>query len=163
MHLDDFTTAALALLAAAGKTDFEVEAQTSRKRSGAYQFWLTTWDPSAERNPLDCHFSLDYGDTADEVLGLLAARLHVAYPLLPVVFATQQQKEDLQRLYNSFYCKRWEKTKMLLNLDRYTQAQAEKMLADGSLSFRQELRRREAASRGMAVVGSAEMVQPPVA
>jgi len=38
MTLDDFTTAALAVLAAAGKAEFEVDAQTQRKRNGSYQF-----------------------------------------------------------------------------------------------------------------------------
>lgn len=153
MSLDEFTTDALALLAAAGKADFEVATQQERQRSGSYRFWLTTWDPSPSRNPLDCHFSLDYGPTGEAVLGLLAGRLGIAYPLAPVVYATAEQKEDLQRLYNHAFCKRWEKTKMLLDLDRYTQAQAEQMLASGPLSFRQELARREAASRGVAVVG----------
>jgi hypothetical protein len=160
MSLDEFTTDALAVLAAAGKADFEVEAQLTRKRDGSFSYWLTTWDPCAQRNPLDCHFSLDFGDTGEAVLGLLAARLGISYPLPAVVYATAAQKEDLQRLYNHPFCKRWEKTKMLLDLDRYTQAQAEKMLAAGPLSFRQELARREAAARGMAVTGMAELVQP---
>jgi|GEM_PF-6457085 len=160
MSLDDFTTAALAILAATGKADFEVEAQITRRRSGSFNYWLTTWDPCAKRNPLDCHFSLSYGDTGEEVLGKLAQKVGTTYPLPAVVFATGTQKEQLISLYNHHQVKPWEKTKMLVSIDRYTEAQATDMLADGPLSFRQELRRREAVGRGYAVMGSVEMVPP---
>jgi hypothetical protein len=159
MSLDEFTTDALALLAAAGKADFELETEMLRKRSGEKVCWLTVYDPSASRNPFDCHAAKVFGAAAETALARLATALGLTYPLPATVFATQQQKEDLRRLYNSPHCKRWEKTKMLLNLDHYTQAQAAEMLADGPLSFRQELRRREAAERGVDVVAEVFTVQ----
>jgi len=97
------------------------------------------------------------------VLRLLASRVGVTYPLPAVVFATGEQKQRLISPYNHYEVKRWEKTKMLLNLDHYTEAQAAEMLADGPLSFLQELRRREAAKRGMAVSGEVFTVAPVAA
>jgi hypothetical protein len=157
MTLDEFTTDALALLAAAGQPDHDFITSMTRRKSGDEYFVGSavqagfTWDAK--------QVYAATGATAELALAAFATQLGTAYPLAAKTFATGEQQEALIRLYNHTEVKRWEKTKMLLNLDRYTQAEAEKMLADGPLSFRQELRRREAASRGMAVVGSAELVQ----
>lgn len=78
---DTLTTAALALLVAAGKADFDMQAQVTRRRNGKYRFWLTLWDPSATRNPLDCHYCMEWGENMDEVLAKVAKNLGVSWPL----------------------------------------------------------------------------------
>lgn len=118
---DYLATSAQALLAAAGKADFDIEASVTRRRNGTLSYWLTTWDPSAERNPLDCHFSLDYGDSAEQVLDKLAVRLGGTWPIKPM---TMEQKQELIRLANHQYITRVEKTEILVDLNRLNYMQA---------------------------------------
>lgn len=158
MHLDAFTTTAQALLAAAGKADTLLVASMTRRGATSEYYLYAQADVAGLPWPETLASATE--PTAEAALAAFAKRLNTTYPLPAVVYATQQQKEDLQRLYNHPTVKPWEKSKMLLNINRYTEAQAEQMLADGPLSFRQELRRREAAERGVAVSGEVFTVAP---
>lgn len=156
MSLDDFTTTAQALLAAAGHADTLLIASMTR-RGAASEYYLHATEEKALPWPETVAGATQ--PTADAALAEFARQLGTAYPLPAIVYATAEQRQRLITLYNHFTVKRSEKTKMHLNLDRYTEAQAKQMLADGPNSFRQELRRREAASRGYAVSGSVQVVQ----
>lgn len=63
-----------------------------------------------------------------EALADLARLLDVPNPFAPVVYATGQQKEDIQRLLNDVRISRREKTLGLLNLNRFTAATADECI-----------------------------------
>ena len=157
MSLDDFTTAAQALLAAAGKADAYLIASMTRRGTVDDYYLRATEDKTM---PWPETVALASAPSAEQCLAGFAHWLGTSYPLPATVYATAQQKEQLIALYNHPEVTRAEKTKMQLHLPIIREAQAAEMLADGVGSFRQEVRRREAARRGLKMVGSAEMVQP---
>jgi hypothetical protein len=89
------------------------------------------------------------GDTAEETLAALTEKLAGL-----VTYATAAQKESLQRLANAVEVSRAEKTAILLDLNRYTEAQATALIDD----WRQEIQRRYAAKRGFVVTGEVILV-----
>lgn len=76
--------------------------------------------------------------------------------LVPVVYATQAQWQQLSLILNSEHVKSFERTKIYYHWPRTTEAQATALIAD----WRQEVARRHAGEGVMQVVASAEFVRP---
>jgi hypothetical protein len=154
LNPENLQAEALAICVAAGRPELEVAAEVRATRRKTLALTLTAWDPDGERNPLDCHCALVFGDTAEQVLERFAGKLGIAYPLPLVSYATTEQKEELIRLANHPLVARQEKSALLLGMIKLNESEAAQKITD----FRQELLRRK--DTQYAVLGSAEFVQP---
>jgi hypothetical protein len=151
MHLDEFTTAAQALLAAAGKANAHLS--TSMARNGkVYEYYLSATE--ATDLPWPHQVGAAMAKTPEQALAGFAAALGVGYPLTAaapepaapavvsgsaevltptqaalVQYASPTQKEQIIRLLNHPLITRLEKTKMLLNINRLDEERATQAIA----------------------------------
>jgi hypothetical protein len=154
LNPENLQAEALAICVAAGRPELEVAAEVRATRRKTLALTLTAWDPDGERNPLDCHCALVFGDTAEQVLERFAGKLGIAYPLPLVQYATDEQKRELISLGNHPLTSRPEKTRLLLKLPHLTEATAAVILKE----HRALLEGRHKTQ--YSVVASAEFVQP---
>ena len=115
------------IFTAAGQPRLEVRTSCTRRRDGSKCYDVTTYDPDGTRNPLDMHCAYGLGDSVEGVLGQVAAKLGVSYPLPGP--ATRNQREEIITLLNHPRIERREKTVGLLNINRYTTATAIELIA----------------------------------
>jgi len=154
MSLDEFTTTAQALLAAAGKADTLLVASMTRRGKTSEYYLDATEEQSA---PWPTTVARVGAQTAELALAAFAAALGKATPIAvaePVLakvepvyavtgsaevvtptqaaliqYATASQKEEIIRLLNHPLITRQEKTKMLLNINRLDEERATQAIA----------------------------------